>query len=132
MELGHFCRAEFEKREISRFFTGELFVLVAGLILPLSDFQPHNVLRRSRNEAHCSPSIQPSLGRGIVEPYQGILLNLLGSWKPFGELTFTVTMLKFRPNGATKRFDSIDCNHVLMVTHTRQMSNGKYKYPPTF
>ena len=99
----------------------ELFELpLAALLL-----QARDMGRSRRNDTHVPQAAVPRLvAHGIEERGEGILLNLLGSWKPFGELTFTVTMLKFRPNGATKRFDSIDCNHVLMVTHTRKMSNG--------
>ena len=97
------------------------------------EFETRNVPRGRRDDPHSALAAIPRLvAHGIKERGEGILLYLLGSWKPFGKAALAVTLLKFGPNGPTKRFDSIDCNHAYMVTRILKMSNEKYKYPPTF
>ena len=60
---------------------------------------------------------QTILRRRIPELHEGILLYLLGSRKPFGELTFAIALLEFRPNRTTERSDSVNDNHTPMLTH---------------
>ena len=64
----------------------ELFELpLGGLRL---EFEARNVFRGRRNEPHSALATIPRLvAHGIEEGGEGILLNLLGSWKPLGELS---------------------------------------------
>jgi len=72
-------------------------------------FQTREVGRRARNEPYPPRNGNTTMFRGwIVERDEGILLHLLGSGKPLGETPGPITLLKFRPNGLTERFESAD------------------------
>ena len=88
----------------------ELFELpLAALLL-----QARDMGRSRRNDPHVPQAAIPRLvAHGIEKRGERILLHLLGSGKPFGEAALAVTLLKFGPNGPTKRSDSINCNHTL-------------------
>jgi len=85
----------------------ELFELpLGGLGL---EFEARNVLRGRRNEPHNALATIPRLvTHGIEEGGEGILLNLRGSWKPLGETTIAMTLLKFRLNRTTERMNCVD------------------------
>lgn len=129
MELGHGSWIEFRHPKIMGLGLQELFELP----LAIGPLQARDMGRSRRNDTHVPQAAVPRLvAHGIEKRGERILLNLLGSWKPFGKAALAVTLLKFGPNGPTKRFDSIDCNHAYMVTRILKMSNRIYKYSPTF
>jgi hypothetical protein len=89
------------------------------------EFETRNVPRGRRNDPHSALAAIPRLvAHGIEKRGEGILLYLLGSRKPFGELTFAIALLEFRPNRTTERSDSVNDNHTYMVTRMGKMSNG--------
>ena len=101
----------------------ELFELPLGSLG--LEFEAHDMSRGRRNEPHRALATIPRLvAHGIEERGEGILRNLLGSWKPLGETTSAVSLLKFRLNGLTECSDSVNYNHASIVTHTHILSNG--------
>ena len=88
-----FCRCSRHRGRVKgRHFEVGGLILEELLELPLGslglEFEAHDILRGRRNEPHSALATIPRLGaHGIEEGGEGILLNLLGSWKPLGELS---------------------------------------------
>lgn len=92
-------------------------VLGAPTLAACTLFQSREVSLRARNEPDPPRNRNPIMARrGVVERDKRIL--------PHSSLGFRL--------GSNFVGKYVNCNHASMVTRIGKLSNGKYKYPPTF